>query len=64
MMKVPNRIEKLIRDIENEESKLKHMWKELYDYLDEYDIDCQDDIVSNLQDGVGADNLIEYLKSL
>lgn len=63
-MKVPKHIIKLIKDIESKESSLRGYWKELYDYLDEHNVNCEDDIVADLQDGVGADYLIKYLEDL
>lgn len=63
-MKVPENIKKLIKDIENRESSIRVLWKELYNYLDEHNVDCTDDIVADLQDGTGADSLIEYLENL
>ena len=63
-MKVPKHIIKLIKDIENKESVLRVYWRELYEYLDKHNIDCQDDIVADLQDGIGADHLIKYLEDM
>lgn len=63
-MKVPKHIIKLIKDIESKERSLRGYWKELYDYLDQHNVNCEDDIVADLQDGVGADYLIKYLEDL
>lgn len=63
-MKIPKHIKDLIKEIESRESSLRVLWKELYDYLDEHNVNCEDDIVADLQDGVGADYLIKYLEGL
>lgn len=60
--KVPERIKKLIDEIESIESKGAVMWRELYEWLDTKHIDCGAEPVSALQDGNGAQALIQWLE--
>ena len=60
--KVPERIKKLINEIESIESKGAVMWGELYEWLDSKNVDCSADTVSALQDGNGAQALIKWLE--
>lgn len=60
--KVPERVKKLINEIESVESKGAVLWRELYEWLDSKKIDCSADAVSALQDGNGAQSLIEWLE--
>lgn len=60
--KVPERIKKLIDEIESIESKRAVMWRELYEWLESKDIDCGADQIATLQDGTGAQVLIKWLE--
>lgn len=60
--KVPERIKRLINDIESIESSGAVMWRELYEWLESKDVDCGAEPISALQDGIGAQALIEWLE--
>ena len=60
---VPESIKELIRNIADTESSLRTAWKQLYDYLDKIGFEEETDVVANLQDGEGAEYLIELLEA-
>lgn len=68
-MKVPNEIKTLIQQIQVLESTSRLLWSKLYQWLDENNIDTTNDgdmdsdIIANLQDGVGGQDLIKWLEN-
>lgn len=69
IMKVPNEIKTLIQQIQVLESTSRLLWSKLYQWLDENNIDTTNDgdmdsdIIANLQDGVGGQDLIKWLEN-
>lgn len=67
-MQVPEEIKSVIKQIEVLSRTSKTLWNELYKWLEDNNIKFEDDTsmaideVANLQDGVGAETLIEWLE--
>lgn len=60
--KVPEKIKKLIKEIESHEYKGKCLWNELYEYFDSIHIDSESDMIASLYDGTNAKELIKWLE--